>query len=206
MDDPDLGSYLASLCPVLQVSGITPSPLRSTYASPLTLGADRLANSVGALVHLPGRPVLAIDAGTCITYDLIEKDGTYMGGAISPGLRMRAKALHAYSARLPMVDPGPRPASLGNDTRSSIAAGMHHGILGEVQGFIRDYAHDRPDLAVVLTGGDALWIAAGLKNGIFAHPLLTLDGLHAILVHNLPLHRATDGAAAQAHGGPGTAG
>ncbi len=205
-DHPAMDRYLATLCPVLEVFGDTGSPLRSAYATSITLGADRLANAVGGSALFMGRPVLAVDAGTCITYDLVEANGTYRGGAITPGMHLRAKAMHAYSARLPLVEPESQPPALGTDTRSSLVAGIHHGILGEVDGFIRNYAHDRPTLAVVLTGGDAPWIAAGLKNGIFAHPLLTLDGLHAILLHNITLHRATDGAVTHGRSGPGTTG
>jgi len=203
---PELGRYLAELCPVLEVTGTTATPLRSAYATQHSLGADRLANAVGAATHHPGRPVLAVDAGTCITYDLVSAEGIHLGGAITPGMHLRAKAMHNHSARLPLVDPGPSPAALGSDTRSSLAAGIHHGMLGEVLGFMATYGHHRADLAVVLTGGDALRIATGLKSGIFAHPLLTLEGLHAILVHNLALDPAAGGAVAHGDIGPGTAG
>lgn len=203
---PELARYLASMGPVLEVSGETASPLRSAYSTPITLGADRLANAVGAASHFSGRAVLVVDAGTCMTYDVVDADGTYRGGAITPGLQLRAKAMHAYSARLPLVQPEADPPALGIDTRSSLAAGIHHGILGEVRGFIQSYAHDRPALVVVLTGGDAPRIAAGLKNGIFAHPLLTLEGLHAILLHNLTLDPAAIGASAHRGYGPGPAG
>lgn len=176
--------HLRSIAPVLVVTGVTPVPLRSHYATPLTLGVDRMANAVGAVRHFPGRPVLAIDLGTCITYDLIAADATYLGGAITPGLRMRARAMHAYSARLPLVEPPADPEPLGTSTQGSLEAGLHHGILGELEGFIQRYTHGSADTAVVLTGGDALRFTRGLKNGIFALPFLTLEGLHAILDHH----------------------
>lgn len=203
---PEMCGYLTGLCPVLEVSGTTATPLGSAYSTPLTLGADRLANAVGAAKYHPGRPVLAVDAGTCITYDLVSAEGIHLGGAITPGMHLRARAMHNYSARLPLVDPGASPAALGTDTRSSLAAGIHHGILGEIMGFMVTYAHHRADLAVVLTGGDALRIATGLKSGIFAHPLLTLEGLHAILVHNLALHPTAGDAIAHGDMGPGATG
>lgn len=204
--DPELGRYLAACCPVLQVSGSTPTPLRNTYTSQGTLGADRLANAVGAAMRFAGRPVLAVDAGTCVTYDLVDADSTYLGGAIAPGLKMRAKAMHGYSARLPLVEPGPVPSALGIDTLTSLAAGIHHGMLGEVLHFIDTYGHQRGGMAVVLTGGDALRIASALKSGIFAHPLLTLEGLHAILLHDLGLDPNAGGASANHHPGPGATG
>lgn len=205
-NQPELDRFLAGLCPVLEVSGITPTALRSSYATPRTLGADRLANAVGAVGCFPGRPVLVVDAGTCITYDLVSAEGVHLGGAITPGMHLRAKAMNHYSARLPLVEPGPFPSELGTDTHSSLTAGIHHGILNEVKGFMATYGHHRADLAVVLTGGDALRIATGLKSGIFAHPLLTLEGLHAILLYNLALHSAPGSAATLGNTGPGTTG
>lgn len=193
IQDPRLLAQLVDLCPVLEITGSTPSPLRNTYTTAGSLGADRLANAVGAAAYLPGSSILAIDAGTCITYDLVQSDGTYLGGAISPGLRMRATAMHAYSARLPLVEPQADTAVLGTDTASSLAAGVYHGVLGEIGGFIRSYRHRMPDTRVIITGGDALWIVAGLESGIFAHPLLTLEGLYAILLYNLALDRVPGG-------------
>lgn len=205
MHDPLLHAQLVGLCPVLEITGDTASPLRNTYTSVGSLGADRLANAVGAAAYLPGSSILAIDAGTCITYDLVQSDGTYLGGAISPGLRMRATAMNAYSARLPLVEPLVETPVLGTDTVSCLAAGVYHGVLGEIGGFIRSYRHRMPDTRVIITGGDALWIVAGLESGIFAHPLLTLEGLHAILLYNLALDRVHGGSAATGWHGPRTA-
>lgn len=204
--DSGLMTQLLGLCPVLEVQGATASPLRNSYSTAGTLGADRLANAVAAAAYLPGRSVLAIDAGTCITYDLVRADGTYLGGAISPGLRMRAQAMNAYSARLPLVELGPSIPVLGTDTASSLAAGVHHGVLAEIRGFIKAYGDQTPDLGVILTGGDAPRIAAGSESGIFALPLLTLEGLHAILRYNLALDRALGGSSATSWHGAGTAG
>ena len=95
---------LRELAPVTLFDGGSEAPIRNTYATPTTLGADRLANVVAAARHFPGRPVLVVDLGTCITYDVLEGDGTYAGGAITPGMLMRAKAMNAYSARLPLVN------------------------------------------------------------------------------------------------------
>lgn len=182
--DESLFAQLRSIAHTLVVSGVTPSPLRSHYTTPLTLGADRLANAVAAAKHFPGRPVIAIDLGTCITYDLVQADGSYAGGAITPGVRMRARAMHTYSARLPLVQLDEEPPALDQTTASSLEAGLFHGILSELRGFIKAYSQGSPDTAVVLTGGDALRFTRGLKSGIFALPLLTLEGLHAILDHH----------------------
>lgn len=175
---------LQELAPVLTITSSTPVPIKSRYATPLTLGVDRTANAVGAQRLFPNRPVLAIALGTCIIYDLVNEEGVHLGGAISPGLHMRATAMHAYSARLPLVEPGDVPPLLGESTLGSLAAGVHHGTRFELEGMIAEHRYQYPKLAVVLTGGDALRFASALKSGIFAHPFLTLEGLHAILVHN----------------------
>ena len=197
---------LEAIAPVVVLTGSSKSPIKIAYATPHTLGADRLANVVGAMQHFPGRAVLAIDLGTCITYDVCDPDGSYAGGAIAPGLRMRAKAMHAYSAKLPLVDPDPSPTLIGTTTEGSMASGLHHGIVGEIEGFIRKVGKERPGLAVVLTGGDAPRFARALESGIFALPLLTLEGFHALLVHHRSQRTGYLAPAAPAGDGPGPTG
>ncbi len=204
--DEGLVRTLGGLAPVLVVTGATPAPIRSTYATPLTLGADRLANAVAAVRRFPGRPVLVFDLGTCITFDLCHADGTYVGGGISPGMHMRARALNAYSARLPLISPAHHPALLGADTEASLAAGIHFGILGELEGLIRRVGQQVADLAVVLTGGDALRFVRGLESGIFALPQLTLEGYHALLQHHRTYGGRPGPVAADPVDGTGTAG
>jgi type III pantothenate kinase len=186
--------HLRTLAPLTIVTGASPAPVRSAYRTPLTLGVDRLANATGAWRMFPGRPALAIDLGTCITYDLVDPTGAYRGGAIAPGLRMRLKAMNAYSARLPVMEPVTAPEPWGQDTASSLTSGAQWGVLFELQGFIGRARHEFPDLAVVLTGGDAVWFSRALKSGIFAHPSLTLEGLYAIRDHQRGL--STDGSTA----------
>lgn len=197
---------IGHLAPVHVISGASPSPLASAYQSPLTLGVDRLANALGATLLFPNRPVVAIDAGTCITYDVVSAERVYLGGIIAPGLRMRAKAMHHYSARLPLVEPPLHTPLLGVDTPTSLAAGVHHGMVAEVAGIVSALRHQWPAMAVVLTGGDAPRFAFALKSGIFAHPLLTLEGLHALLLHQLALDPACGIGAARPGAGAGTAG
>lgn len=197
---------LGTIAPVVVLNGSSPAPIKNTYGTPWTLGADRLANVVAAVQRFPGRAVLAIDLGTCITYDVCEVDGTYAGGAISPGLVIRARAMHEYSARLPLVVPRPMPEPLGTSTGSSLEAGLHHGITGELKGFIQRYGTDRPDMAVLLTGGDAVRFSRALESGIFALPFLTLEGYHALLVHHRSLHGVAVASVPVAGSGPGPAG
>ena len=183
--DPGLMAKLEEAAPVISITGASPSPVRTSYADPGSLGVDRLANVVGAAALFPQRAVLAVDLGTCVTYDLVDELAVHRGGIISPGMRMRSRAMHAFSARLPEVDPpedGPFP---GTDTAGSLAAGIHRGLLMELRGFVDEFRQQHPELAVVLTGGDAPRYARAMKNGIFAHPSLTLIGLHALL-HFVP--------------------
>jgi type III pantothenate kinase len=182
---PDYGFMheLGRIAPVVEARG--DMPLGTLYATPGTLGVDRLANAVGARAMFPGRPVLVFDLGTCITADLVDTGGTHLGGTISPGLRMRARAMHAYSARLPEVQPPELVPLVGRDTDQSLASGIVHGIRWELAGMIAETAYEHPGLAVVLTGGDAPRFMRALKSGIFADPLLTLRGLHGILQHTL---------------------
>lgn len=206
-NNPVYLAALEALAPLLVVSGNTPTPIESAYSTPLTLGADRLANVVGAACWFPGRAALVIDLGTCITYDLLSDRGKYLGGSISPGLAMRAKALHAFSARLPLVeDPGAMPARTGTSTQDSIGSGLFHGIADELAGAVAAHGYQNPAMVVVLTGGDAPRFMGTLKNGIFAHPFLTLQGLHAILAHHRALPRDTADGVASPGQGPGARG
>lgn len=177
---------LGSIAPVTLLTGTSAAPIQNAYGSPLTLGVDRLANAVAASAMFPGRPTMAIDLGTCITYDLVDDRATYLGGAISPGMHLRARAMHEHSARLPMVDPASRSeegSMVGTNTGSAMLSGIYRGIQHELDGWITGMRYQYPSLAVVLTGGDALRFVRGSKSGIFADPLLTLRGLHALLDH-----------------------
>ncbi|MCC7501295.1 MAG: type III pantothenate kinase [Flavobacteriales bacterium] len=185
--DPDFEAGLRSIGPLIVIGGSSASPLRNAYDTPLTLGVDRLANVVGAQLLFPGRAVIVIDLGSCITYDVLDSEGVYRGGIIAPGMRMRARAMNAYSARLPLVEPMTEVPLVGRSTHESLASGVFHGIRSELRALIEDLRHEMPGAAVVLTGGDALRFARALKSGIFADPLLTLNGLHALLLHQRSL-------------------
>lgn len=184
--DPAFLNELRAIAPVTEVTGDTPGPIRSLYRTRGTLGTDRWANAVGASLLLPDRPALAISLGTCVTYDLVSR-GVHLGGLISPGFRMRARAMSEFTARLPLVDPPMEPPFIGTSTEESLASGTHHGLLAELAHNITLFRHQHPGLAVVLTGGDALRFARALESGIFAHPFLTLLGLHALSLSDHPV-------------------
>ena len=164
--------------------GRTPIPIQNAYATPHTLGADRLAAAVGAAGLRPNQPTLILDAGTAIKVDLVTADGTFQGGSIAPGLRLRLRALHEFTGRLPDLDL-PLPAQAvqltGTTTASAMWSGVLNGAVFEAQGFIEAYARRQPGLGVLLTGGDAPYFATRLQGRIFVVPELVLLGLYRIL-------------------------
>ncbi len=162
-----------------------PLPITLLYSTPHTLGVDRIAGVCGALQLFPGYNSLVIDMGTCITYDFIDSEGNYHGGGISPGLRMRFKAVHTFTARLPLVEPTDKPELVGNTTETSIQSGVIHGLTAEIDGIIEHYRNKYPDLKVILCGGDAPFFENKLKASIFASPDLVLFGLNSVLIHNV---------------------
>lgn len=162
-----------------------PLPIHNVYATPDTLGMDRLAAVCGARQLFPSHGSLVIDAGTCITYDFIDEGGNYHGGSISPGLNMRFRAVHTFTAKLPLVTPKAPVKLIGDSTETSIQSGVVNGIIAEIEGIIRLYGEKFPGLQVILCGGDAGFFENQLKASIFASPELVLIGLNSILIHNV---------------------
>lgn len=180
-----LQEFLGSRFPVLVFTAQTPVPVRNLYKSAASLGSDRLAAAVGASTMADGNPALVIDAGTCIKYNLLTADNSYLGGAISPGLKMRFKAMHTFTSRLPLLEPETGFHELiGRDTRESLLSGAQEGAVFEMEGAIAAYHSHFNNLSVFLTGGDADFFAKRLKNPIFADQNLILKGLNKILSHN----------------------
>lgn len=162
-----------------------PLPVINHYHTPETLGVDRIAGVCGGVQLFPGCDTLIIDAGTCITYDLIDAERNYRGGAISPGYKMRFRAVHEFTARLPLVDAAEAPEFVGDSTAASIQSGVYYGMLAEIEGIISRYGEKYKEMKVVLTGGDAGVFENKLKAPIFASPNLVLVGLNSILDHNV---------------------
>jgi len=175
-----------------EVLGFSPAttaiPLHNAYATPHTLGADRLAAAVGAAHLRPGQHTLIVDAGTALKCDLVTADGTYWGGSIAPGLAMRLRALHEFTGRLPLV-PLPEPHATvpltGDSTTSSLLSGVVNGTVAEIAGTVAQYEQRHPGLGVLLTGGDAAFLAARLPARIFVIPELVLLGLNRILAYHV---------------------
>jgi type III pantothenate kinase len=161
-----------------------PLPIKNRYATPETLGVDRIAGACGAQSLFPGTPSLVIDAGTCITYDVLDGDGNFLGGGISPGLRMRFQAVHSFTKRLPLVSPAESAPLIGDSTETCIQSGIGNGLVAEIDGIVAQYGSLFSELRVILTGGDARFFENKLKAPIFAVPELVLSGLNSILIHN----------------------
>jgi type III pantothenate kinase len=164
-----------------------PLPITNRYATPATLGVDRLAGACGAQQMFPGSPCLVIDAGTCITYDFLDAGGSYLGGGISPGLHMRFQAVHTFTKKLPLVQAVPEVSLIGSSTEQCIQSGVINGVLEELRGIMRQYREKFGDLKVILCGGDTHFFENQLKASIFAVPELVLSGLNSILIYNVNL-------------------
>lgn len=159
-------------------------PFKNLYATPKTLGVDRIALVCASVQQYPHSNVLIIDAGTCVTYDFVTQENHYLGGAISPGIRLRYTALNNLTANLPLLDTEMPTHLIGDSTMSSIHSGVVFGILKEIDGVIDEYRVEYQDLTVILTGGDANFLSKQLKNSIFANSNFLLEGLNFILEFN----------------------
>lgn len=181
--EPELALELDDKYTLVELNAATPLPIVNNYGTPQTLGKDRVAAVVGASQLFPNTNCLVVDAGTCMTLDVLRADGHYLGGNISPGVRMRWRAMHEQTARLPLVTEEGPPTLWGTDTTSAL---QHGGVLGaalEIEALAHRLAHDWPDLKVLLTGGDTLLLANRIKYRIFVLPNLVLEGLNGILTY-----------------------
>ena len=160
------------------ISNADPFPFHNKYATPQTLGIDRMVLAAGATLQFPNQNRLVIDAGTCVTYDFIDQDNNYLGGAIAPGLRLRYESLHNYTAKLPLLALENPENLIGNSTSDSIHSGVVNGLVYEIDGFINEYRARYLNFIIILTGGDTDFLAKRLKNTIFANSNFLLESLN----------------------------
>lgn len=181
--DTLLKSKLAELAiPVIWFNSTIDTPLKVNYSTPETLGSDRLAAAVGAWNETPGQNILVIDAGSAITVDFVSKEGIYNGGNISPGIRMRLKALHEFTGRLPLIEKEGETPSLGHNTETAIRSGVFQGVCHEIEGYIGEFQRKYGNVLVFLTGGDENSLKNNIKSRIFADKFLVAKGLNRILL------------------------
>lgn len=169
----------------IELSEKTPVPFINHYETTETLGLDRIALAVAAVTLYPNKNILVIDAGTCVTYDIITSDKIYLGGAISPGLNMRFRAINNFTANLPLLKASSKQIPMiGQNTIQSLHLGTTQGLIFELEGFITRYKQSFSDLTVILTGGDAEILSKSLKNSIFVAKNFLSSGLNCILEYN----------------------
>ena len=184
--DEDLIAYLKErLSCFIYFDNDVRLPITIKYKTPHTLGKDRIAAVVGAYYLQPNRNILIIDAGTCITYELLEASGSYLGGNISPGMTTRFKALNDYTKKLPLVNEREEVPCWGTCTEDAIRAGVVNGIVFEMDGYIDKAKELYSDVLAFLTGGHSFYFESRLKNSIFADINLVLTGLNRILEYNV---------------------
>jgi len=162
----------------------TKLPITLNYTTPQTLGKDRICNAVGAWSENRNNNSLVIDIGTCLKFDFISKNGVYLGGSISPGIHLRYRSLHDYTANIPLLSSTTSKKFIGTSTKESIVAGVINGMHAEIERFIEIYRQQIDNLTIFVTGGDAKYFDILTKNNIFANQHLTLIGLHEIFLFN----------------------
>ena len=160
-------------------------PFINNYATPKTLGIDRMVLAAGATLQFKGQNRLIIDAGTCITYDFVDQNDVYLGGAISPGLRLRYETLHHYTEKLPLLNVTDPNHFIGKSTAESIHSGIVNGLVHEINGFVDQYSAQYSNFIIILTGGDTEFLAKRLKNTIFANSNFLLESLNQIFQYKI---------------------
>lgn len=172
----------------MKMDNTTRVPIMNAYGGE-SLGSDRLALAVAAYTQNPAKNNLVISLGTCITYNFVQNNKAFRGGAISPGLQMRLTAMHEFTNRLPRVNIEGELLLLGYDTETCMRSGAIYGMAAEIDGMINEFSAQYPEFNAILTGGDAPFFATKLKSKIFADPDLLLKGLNIILTYNVPYVR-----------------
>jgi len=168
----------------IELSHETSLPITIVYTTPNTLGRDRIAAACGAHALFPDKNCLIVDAGTCITMDMILKTGTYLGGNIAPGLTMRLRSMHEFTAKLPLAEIGWPSLTFGDSTFHALQNGACLGALMEIEGILSRALDAFGAVFVVMTGGDSAFLAQRVESEIFLEPELVTKGLFKILSFN----------------------
>ena len=140
-------------------------------------GADRLAADIGAIAACPTGPLLVVDAGTCITYDVIDSNHRILGGSISPGIALRLRAMHEHTAALPLFEPEGFAPVIGTEIEGALRGGCANGVRWEIEGYAREIIAQLPGLKLFYTGGVPLVFAPEIEKFAVHDPYLVLRGL-----------------------------
>jgi len=165
----------------LELNAQTTRGVGIDYPKPQTIGADRLANSIAARKRF-GAPVVVVDFGTAVTFDVVNARGNYVGGIIAPGLAAMTDYLHEKTALLPRIKIAEPKRVVGKSTEQAMLAGAVYGYRGLVRQLIFELKRElkAKRLPVVATGGYAKLMAAGLPEISAVEPNLTLEGLRLV--------------------------
>ena len=174
----------SKIAKVLHFTSQTDVPIEIEYSSRQTLGADRIAVAVGVVCEMGVESALIVDMGSAITYDIIE-NGIFKGGNISPGVAMRFRALHEFTASLPLCKATETTQRFGSSTKEAIEQGVMQGILYEIEGYVERISAENEKKSVIFCGGDAESFVNRIKNAIFAPRKLMFTGLNRILEYNV---------------------
>ncbi|MBO7221318.1 MAG: type III pantothenate kinase [Alistipes sp.] len=174
----------SEIAKVLHFSSLTEVPIEIEYSSRQTLGADRIAVAVGVVCEMGIENALIVDMGSAITYDIVE-NGVFKGGNISLGVAMRFKALHDYTAALPLCQATEPNGTFGNSTVEAIEQGVMQGVLYEIEGYVEHISTENHKKSIIFCGGDAESFVNRIKNAIFAPRKLMFTGLNNILEYNV---------------------
>ncbi|MDR0230434.1 MAG: type III pantothenate kinase [Flavobacteriaceae bacterium] len=183
--EQDLSQWLQENTTLTVISHTTPLPFVNKYSTPNSLGIDRIVLAAGATLMFPNQNKLIIDAGTCITYDFVTNQEEYLGGGISPGLTLRYKSLNDHTAKLPLLQLNDFSELIGNSTEQSIHSGVINGTVQEIEGIINEYKLLYPNLTIILTGGDTVFLAKRLKNIIFANSTFLPESLNLLYQYTI---------------------
>lgn len=180
--EEDLIQYLKANTDCYSMDDVLTLPMSLAYKTPDTLGKDRIASVVGALSCAKGRSVIVIDAGSCLCVDYADGNSVYRGGSISPGIGMKYRALHTFTANLPLLDLDEMPFEFcGTDTAECIRSGVVNGTIFEINGFIDEYLKNDATAKIFLTGGYSDFVADKLNRNVIVDKHIVLKGLNVIL-------------------------
>ncbi len=182
--NPASEAILASQTQFHKLSYTSKIPLTTPVGKPETIGADRLALCAAAVDLFPNQHNLVIGLGSCITYNFVNKFHEFLGGSISPGMQMRFRSMHEYTALLPLIEADNQFPLIGFDTKTNLLSGVILGMAKEIDGIIEAYSLKYSNFNVLLTGGDMGFFVPHLKNKIFADSYLIYKGLYAISEFN----------------------
>lgn len=161
----------------------TKSGMPILYDNPREVGADRIANAVGAF-DLYGGPSIVVDLGTATTFDIVSAKGEYLGGAITPGVAISLDALYSHAAALRAVELVEPRSVIGRSTAESIQSGVLYGYAAQVDGLVERIESEMGTSNIIATGGLASLVAPHTKFVQHVEPWLTLHGLRIVHERN----------------------